>query len=74
MLKKVDPPTDKDLAGLLSTAQKGVDDKLLGESVDLVLDVYKKEGGSETIAKGPEMTATLKRWLADRFVGQRSLV
>jgi hypothetical protein len=74
LLKKVDPPTDKDLAGLLSTAQKGVDDKLLGESVDLVLDVYKKEGGSETIAKGPEMTATLKRWLADRFVGQRSLV
>jgi hypothetical protein len=73
LLKKVDPPTDKELADLVPVAQKGVDEKIIGECADLVLKVYQKEGGTETVAKGPEMTATLKKWLADTFAGQGSL-
>lgn len=74
LLKKTDSPTDKELAALLPTAQKGVDEKLLAECTELVWKAYKKEGESETIAKGPEMTATLKKWLADKFATKGTLV
>jgi hypothetical protein len=70
LLKKTEPPTDRELAGLLPSVQKGVDEKLLAECTDLVLKVWKKEGETETIAKGPEMTATLKKWLVDKFASK----
>ena len=74
LLKKTEAPTDKELAGLLPAAQKGIDEKLLESCTKFVLDAYQKEGGTETIAKGPEMTATLKKWLADKFAGKGPLI
>lgn len=74
LLKSTDAPTDKDLAGLLGVARKSIDEQLLAECTETVLKAYHKEGGTETIAKGPEMTATLKKWLADKFAGTGALV
>ena len=74
LLRKIEIPTDRELAALLPKAQRGVDEQILEKSTALVLKVYQKEGGSETIAKGPEMTATLKKWLGDQFAGQGVLV
>ena len=74
LLQKTDAPKDKDLAGLLPAVQKGIDDKLLAECTDLVLKAYKKEGETETIAKGPEMRGTIIKWLAAKFAAKGALV
>ena len=74
LLNTADPPSDKNLAKLLPTIIKPLDEKMLETATDLVLDVYKALGSTETIAKGPEMRTTILRRLRSQFVGQGSIV
>lgn len=67
LLKKATAPTDKELASLLPTILKPLDDALLDSSTKLVLDAYKKHGATETIAKGPEMRETILKELSAQF-------
>jgi hypothetical protein len=66
LLKKVTPPTDKELASLLPAALKPLDSKMLDEIADMVLATYVAHGGTESVAKGPEMRGTILKKLASQ--------
>lgn len=63
LLKKATVPTDKDLANILPIVVKALDATMLDSSTKLVIDSYKKHGGTETVAKGPEMRDTILKEL-----------
>jgi NAD-dependent DNA ligase len=73
LLKKADPPSDKDLASLLPQATKPIDTKVIGASIDLVLGAYKKHGETETAAKGPDMSGTILKKLKADFAPKGTL-
>lgn len=73
LLKTTLPPTDKDLAGLLPTVLKPMDENLLEGCCYLVLDAYRAAGETETIAKGPDMRNTILSHIKDKFSGQGTL-
>lgn len=68
MLNKASEPTDKELAAALPAAVKGLDKRMLDDSASVVTAAYQQHGGTETIAKGPEMRQTILTNLASRFV------
>jgi hypothetical protein len=64
LLKKVSPPSDKELASLLPVALKALDPKMLEDLAVMVLTAYVEHGGTESVAKGPEMRGTILKKLA----------
>lgn len=64
LLKKTTPPTDRELASLLSAVQKQLSEKVFEDATELVIKAYKHEGETETIAKGPDMRNTILKWVS----------
>jgi hypothetical protein len=64
LLKKVTPPSDKELASLVPAALKPLDPKMLDEMADMVFKTYVAHGGTESVAKGPEMRGAILKKLA----------
>jgi hypothetical protein len=73
LLKKAAAPTDKELAAILQVAVKPLDATLLEDSAKLVLAAYKKHGGTETIAKGPDMRETILKELKAKLAAPGEL-
>jgi hypothetical protein len=73
LLNKADPPTDKELAKLLPMVIKPLDEKMLSDCSHLVVHVYNILDGNETVAKGPDMRATILQRLKAQFAGQGTL-
>lgn len=69
LLKGAPMPTDKQLAALLPAVLKPISKSLLFDCTALVMDAYKKHGGTETVAKGPDMKETINKILAAKFAG-----
>lgn len=67
-------PNDKALAGLLSTAVKGIDTAVLDECISIVCGAFEKHGATETVAKGPDMRHTILRELAAKLAPTGDLV
>jgi hypothetical protein len=73
LLKKADPPSDRNLASLLPQAAKLIDTKIIDGGIDRVLAAYKKHGETETAAKGPEMRGTILKQLKADFAPKGGL-
>ncbi|MGD0902839.1 MAG: hypothetical protein ABR924_07845, partial [Terracidiphilus sp.] len=54
-------------AQLLKTAKKAITDNELTKGLKTVQRIYKKQGGDDDAAKGPQMTVDLDRILLKRF-------
>lgn len=73
LLKKATVPTDKEIAALLPTVLKPLGKSFLFDCTALVIDAYKKHGGTETVAKGPDMRETIVKILTAKFAGLGAL-
>jgi hypothetical protein len=62
--KEGDPPSDKELASLLPVALKPLAAGMLADLAAMVLTTYNEHGGTESVAKGPEMRGTILKKLA----------
>ncbi|MBR0867637.1 AIPR family protein [Bradyrhizobium diazoefficiens] len=72
-LKKASPPTDKELAALLPLASKAFIPPLFAELTTMAMKTYTELGGTESVAKGPEMRAEILKQLAFKLTPQGSL-
>ncbi|MCP1843613.1 hypothetical protein ACVIHI_003469 [Bradyrhizobium sp. USDA 4524] len=73
LLNKTAPPSDKELASLLATSLKPIDARLLKNLTDLVTNTYVGLGGTESVAKGPEMRGAILKKLGAKLTPVGSL-
>ena len=64
LLKKAAAPSDKELASLLPAALKPLEITMLDNLTQLVMTTYTEHGGTELVAKGPEMRGVILKKLA----------
>jgi hypothetical protein len=67
LLKKSAIANDKELALLLPIVAKPIDEDAIENLTQLVLTTYNEHGGSETVAKGPEMRETVLKKLSAKL-------
>lgn len=67
LLNKIAPPSDKELASLLAASLKPINAGWLKDLTDLVTNTYVGLGGTESVAKGPEMRAAILKKLGARL-------